>query len=301
MKTSVKPGKYVIAVSGGVDSMVLLDVLSKQPGVELVVAHFDHGIRDDSNIDRQLVETAAANYGLPFVYEQGNLGATASEAQAREARYAFLRRVKTDHQAQAIITAHHADDGIETAIINLLRGTGRKGLNALQSTADILRPLLHVSKQDIYDYAQQQRQQGHSITWREDSTNQTDQYLRNYIRHHVVEAMSPAERDTFLSYIAKAGEVNPQIDALLLRDMGNAERPDELNRYWFIMLPYDVSCEVMAAWLRQNNLRDFDRKGIARLVVTAKVAIPGKAADINAGYLLKTDKTVLRITRGTRS
>jgi tRNA(Ile)-lysidine synthetase-like protein len=301
MKVSVKPGKYVVAVSGGVDSMVLLDVLSKLPGLDLVVAHFDHGIREDSAADRQLVEAAAARYGLPFMSAQGNLGGSASEAQARAARYAFLRQVKDDREASAIITAHHQDDSIETAIINILRGTGRKGLSSLQSMPDVLRPLLHVAKQDIYGYADQQVKQGTPIIWHEDSTNQSDQYLRNYLRHHIVENVSAADRETFLAHIARAAELNLEIDELLLRDMGNRERPDELKRYWFIMLPYDVSCEVMAAWLRQNNLRDFDRKRIARLVVAAKVAIPGKFLDINAGYFLKTSKTVIRIARGTSS
>src|SRR5437764_343012 len=128
-----KPGKYVVAVSGGVDSVALLDMLARSDDLKLVVAHFDHGIRKDSAKDRKFVEDLAKNYDLPFVYEEGHLGSGTSEAVARGARYDFLHRVKKSHGAQAIITAHHQDDVLETAIINLLRGTGRKGLTSLTS------------------------------------------------------------------------------------------------------------------------------------------------------------------------
>src|SRR5689334_19288064 len=126
MITDVQPGKYVLAVSGGVDSMVLLHALQGRPGVKLVVAHYDHGIRPDSHEDRHLVQVVAAQHGLPFEYEEDWLGWGTSEETAREARYNFLERTRQRHKSDAIITAHHQDDVLETAIINLLRGTGRK-------------------------------------------------------------------------------------------------------------------------------------------------------------------------------
>src|SRR4051794_16456164 len=131
MKIYVGPGKYVVAVSGGVDSVGLLDLLRMDPGVKLTVSHFDHGIRDDSHLDRAHVQALARRYQLPFVYDKGALGPGASEAEARTARYQFLDNVKTKTGAHAIVTAHHQDDVLETAIINLLRGTGRKGLSSL--------------------------------------------------------------------------------------------------------------------------------------------------------------------------
>src|SRR3990172_5722177 len=130
----IKLGTYVVAVSGGVDSVVLLHLLVQkgqraegrgQSKYNFIVAHFDHGIREDSKLDRELVQELAKKYNLPFVYNQGNLGPKASEATARDARYAFLNKVKDSVSAQAIITAHHQDDVLETAIINLLRGTNR--------------------------------------------------------------------------------------------------------------------------------------------------------------------------------
>jgi tRNA(Ile)-lysidine synthetase-like protein len=100
-------GRYVVAVSGGVDSVALLDILRQQTGLELIVAHFDHGIRKDSCQDRLLVEQLAKRYGLTFVYEEAKLGPRTSEETARRARYAFLNKVMREHQAVAIVTAHH--------------------------------------------------------------------------------------------------------------------------------------------------------------------------------------------------
>src|SRR5665213_799396 len=138
MNVDLVPGKYVVAVSGGVDSISLLHILQAQPGVRLIVAHFDHGIREDSVEDRRLVQNVAREYRLPFVYDAGNLGVDTSEAAARQARYRFLRRVQQASGARAIVTAHHQDDLLETAILNLLRGTGRKGLTALSNRSDMI-------------------------------------------------------------------------------------------------------------------------------------------------------------------
>lgn len=286
----------MVAVSGGVDSMVLLDILRQSPDVDLVVAHFEHGVREDSDEDRKLVEAAAKKHGLPFVFERGHLGREASEAAARDARYAFLRRVKEDQGAQAIITAHHQDDLLETAVLNILRGTGRKGLASLQTTTELSRPLLSVPKQEIVAYAKD-----HGIVWREDSTNQSDAYLRNYIRQHVMPRLESAGKQQLLAYIERAEELNPAIDELLLHDLQAQPSSDMLNRQWFILLPYAVSCEVMAAWLRTNDIRQFDKKAIERLVVAAKVAIPGKECDILAGRSLKVGKKTLQLVCRTTS
>lgn len=110
----LEPGHYVVAVSGGVDSMALLDMLARRyphkgSDVRFTIAHFDHGIREDSHQDRQLVHETARQLHLPFVFEEGRLGPEASEAAAREARYNFLRKVQKHAGARGIITAHHLE------------------------------------------------------------------------------------------------------------------------------------------------------------------------------------------------
>jgi tRNA(Ile)-lysidine synthetase-like protein len=280
MEVTLHPGKYVLAVSGGVDSMVLLDILAHAAGVELVVAHFDHGIRDDSDEDRQLVEAAAGKYGLPFVFARAELGPGASEAAARAARYAFLQQARLEHGARAIITAHHQDDLIETALLNMLRGTGSRGLTSLRSTEDIKRPLLHIPKSQLQDYAA-----SHGLRWREDSTNQADRYRRNYVRHHVTPRLTSEARQKLLHYIETAHRLHREIDAELETYIDTTQ----LGRQWFTMLPHAVSAEVMALWLRSNGL-SFNRASIQRLVVFAKTAAPGKLADLDSEHVIGVSK-----------
>lgn len=172
---SLVSGKYVVAVSGGVDSVVLLDLLSKRLDIELIVAHFDHGIRDDSADDLEFVKELSRKYRLRFESRREELGKSASEEYARSRRYNFLRSIANKYDAK-IITAHHADDVIETIAINLFRGTGWRGLAVLDS--DIIRPLTDMAKAEILDYAKKNQ-----LKWHEDSTNASDKYLRNRIRN----------------------------------------------------------------------------------------------------------------------
>ncbi|HEV2403019.1 MAG TPA: tRNA lysidine(34) synthetase TilS [Candidatus Saccharimonadales bacterium] len=290
MDISIKPGRYVIAVSGGVDSMVLLDLLHRQPGVELIVVHLDHGIRPDAALDRKLVQSTALLHGLPFVYKEAQLGAHASEADARTIRYDFLHEVQRRYQAKAIITAHHRDDVLETALLNVLRGTGRKGLSSLQSSPGVVRPLLAVSKSEILEYARQ-----YHLQWREDSTNQDDRYARNYIRHNFVTRLSAAQAKQLLSHIHKAGQLNTEIDGLLLTVLGEHTTTEGLDRRWFTQLPYAVAAEVIAAWLRDNGVREFSRKLVNQLVVTAKTAQPDKLADVDAEHALHIRKSTISL------
>ncbi len=141
MKELLIPGKYIVAVSGGIDSVSLLHALTSDKSLHLIVAHFDHGIRDDSALDAKFVANLARELGLSFVTQRVKLGFEASEAVARKHRYKFLHRACIENNADAIVTAHHQDDVIETAIINTLRGTKRRGLISLKSTELIKRPL----------------------------------------------------------------------------------------------------------------------------------------------------------------
>lgn len=262
--------------------MALLDMLAQQPGLSLVVAHFDHGIRPDSAKDQQLVAQAAQRYALPYIYEEGHLGPDASEAQARKARYDFLERARVQHDAQAIITAHHQDDLLETMLINLIRGTNRKGLSSLRSRGKLLRPLLKTGKGDVLRYARE-----HHIPWHEDSTNATDAYLRNRLRQTVLPRLTAAQRAQLLNINQRAIEVNEQLDQEVA-DLLQAITPGgKLNRSHFAQLPHIISREIMAAWLRAHNVSNLSAKQIERLVVTAKTAQPNTTHDIENRKIMK--------------
>ena len=113
------PGSYVVAVSGGVDSVALLHNLAQSDKLRLYVAHFDHGIRQDSAEDARFVSQLARQYGLEYFSERAELGQNSSEALARTKRYKFLYSVMAQPQANAVITVHHQDDVLETAILNM--------------------------------------------------------------------------------------------------------------------------------------------------------------------------------------
>jgi tRNA(Ile)-lysidine synthase len=291
MKLDVPAGRYVIAVSGGVDSIALLHILSRQPGVQLTVAHYDHGIRPDSFVDRKLVQLTAKEYGLPFVYHQGRLGPRTSEAMAREARYRFLHQVRMASGAQAIITAHHQDDVLETALLNMMRGTGPRGLHALRSTDVVLRPLLHVPKHGLQHYAERS-----DLTWREDATNSDDRYLRNYIRHRIMPYFKPDHRAKLIDIINRAVEYSRDIDTEVHNYLHVQPSVRALDRHQFILLPHIVAREVMGKWLRLRAGVELNRPMLERLVVAAKTGRAGTKVDIDARHWLAIGRTELALT-----
>lgn len=300
MEINISHGKYVLAVSGGVDSMVLLDILAKRSGewgvgsgekkdstlyplpstLELVVAHFNHGIRLDSGKDEKLVAKAAQEYNLPFEVGHGNLGHGASEGQARTARYNFLESVAKKHKTKRIITAHHQDDLIETAFINIMRGTGRTGLSALRNSK-IYRPLLDVPKKELLAYAKKNK-----IQWREDSTNSDTKYLRNYIRTHVTSRLTKDEKASVVNNLDKVAKLNDIIDEEIAT-LSHLHRENRLDRRTFVMLPTQVGEELLMNWLRQNKLNDFDKKTIKRLATVIKTGQPGSVHEILEGRKLE--------------
>ncbi|HUD07587.1 MAG TPA: tRNA lysidine(34) synthetase TilS [Candidatus Saccharimonadales bacterium] len=282
-------GRYVVAVSGGVDSVALLDILRQQTGLELIVAHFDHGIRKDSCQDRLLVEQLAKRYGLTFVYEEAKLGPRTSEETARRARYAFLNKVMREHQAVAIITAHHQDDSVETAVINLLRGTNRRGLSSLRSTLTIKRPLINVPKADLVEYALR-----HKLSWREDATNLDNRYLRNMIRHQLTLA-SVADKKKFLSLIQSEAQVNDKIDAIINNVLSQHLHAKGLDRGWFIALPYNVSKDILARWLSSAGISNLTRQRVEQLTTKLKTAAPGKRLDVNDNRVIIVEKQYLAL------
>jgi tRNA(Ile)-lysidine synthetase-like protein len=295
MNIELPAGWYVVAVSGGVDSVVLLDLLRRQSELRLTVAHFDHGMRPDSPADRLFVQELARQYDLPFVYDVAQLGPAASEAVARHARYQFLNQVRLASRATAIVTAHHQDDLLETAILNMMRGTGRKGLSSLRDRADIRRPLLAYSKQTIKDYAVAQ-----GLDWHEDASNADQTYRRNYVRHSVLPRLTAEARQRLLNILSKQQAVNAQLDELLANYLHVQPIAKQLNRPAFNQLPHVVAKEVMASWLRANGLANFDKKTIERATISAKVGHSGSQTELKGKSRLLIGVNDLAIKQGER-
>lgn len=264
---------YVVAVSGGVDSVVLLDQLAKQTS-RLIVAYFDHGTRVDSADDAVFVGELAKKYNLPFETIREELGAGVSEEKARQRRYAFLRRITKKYTA-TLITAHHADDIVETIAINFIRGTGWRGLAVLDSP-DIVRPLLHTHKTEILAYAK-----ANKLLWHEDSTNQSDDYMRNRIRRQ----LAGFDHDTLWQLVTLRDYqvwLKEQIDAEVHILAKNAHQ-----RHTFIMIDTEVACELLRAVIMQQTQRSPLTHQLKRALIAIKTAQPGTLHDVGGGVRLR--------------
>ena len=182
----------VVAVSGGADSVALLDILAHlaDEQLHLVVAHLNHGLRGGaSDEDERFVCRLAGGYRLPFAVQRVDVAALALgsrlslEDAGRRARYAFFDETAKAHDATSIALAHHLDDQAETVLIRLLRGAGGGGLSAMGSCSRgiLKRPLLQVSRAEIEHYLQLR-----GVTHRDDATNADTAILRNSIRHELI-------------------------------------------------------------------------------------------------------------------
>ncbi len=174
-------GRVLVAVSGGSDSVVLLDLLlqcREHHKLELIVAHIDHGIQPESALVAHEVEALARGHGLRFVTTRLELGAAASETRARAARYRWLRASRRRLGARWILTAHHADDQRETVLMRVLRGSGPAGLAGMPTRErGVARPLLAFSRGTLQRYG---RRRG--LRWWNDPANQDPRHLRSWIR-----------------------------------------------------------------------------------------------------------------------
>jgi tRNA(Ile)-lysidine synthase len=173
----------VLAVSGGLDSMVLLDAAAATvPRGQLIVATYDHGTGTAATAALELVERCARALGIEFV--GGRTSAPLeTEAELRDARWEFLRTAASNANA-VVSTAHSSDDQVETILMRVLRDAGPRGLAGLFAESEIVRPLLRLTRRDLARYA---RAQG--LTWVEDPSNASPQFLRNRVRHDLLPAL----------------------------------------------------------------------------------------------------------------
>ena len=198
--------RILLTVSGGVDSMVMLSLFTRC-GYRVGVAHCNFQLRGtESDEDEVLVEEEAKKYGVEFYNKRFETKAEmertgeSMEMAARRLRYAWFDALSHEHGYTAVAIAHHADDSIETFFINLLRGTGLRGLTGISTqVGKIIRPLLFASRREILEYAVQNR-----IPFREDSSNRSTKYLRNKIR---------------LGLIPRIREINPKFTSLMSRNL----------------------------------------------------------------------------------
>ena len=192
----------LLACSGGVDSMVLAYLFCKLK-LPVVLAHCNFKLRGEaSDRDEKLVKDFATSSNIKFISTYFdtigyiNQNKVSLQVGARELRYNWFMKLMKEEQLETVVTAHHADDNLETFLINLSRGTGLDGLTGIpEKTETISRPLLPFSRIEILEFAKQ-----HAISWREDASNKETKYLRNQIRHDLVpllKNLSPSFLENF--------------------------------------------------------------------------------------------------------
>ena len=257
--------RILLTVSGGVDSMVMLALMAGL-GYRIGVAHCNFQLRGaESDEDEALVAREAARYGAPCYNRrfdtQGEMERTGEsmEMAARRLRYAWFEELRGEHGYAAIAVAHHADDSIETFFINLLRGTGLRGLTGISTrNGHVVRPLSFASRREILEFAV-----AHKIPFREDSSNRSTKYLRNKIR---------------LGLIPRIREINPKFTDLMRH---NIERLTEAQLF----------IEAAVAHMRQDVVTEAD--GIATIhVERIEAAYPRNFAVyelLNSQYGFKGD------------
>ena len=274
----LSPGaRYLIGVSGGRDSVALLHWLVECGYSKLIVCHLNHRLRGrSSRADAIFVQKLAANYDVALALGAIDVRALAVrtkqsiETAARDARYKFFAQVAKRRRCRTIFLGHHADDLVETFLINLFRGAGPVGLNAMRAVSvrkidnvklQIVRPLLGVSREQIDDYVRK-----HRLKFREDASNKNLAPLRNRIRHRIIpeieKELGRNVRGTIWRAATIAAEEENFFEALL---------PEKLSKLTTLAvkplraMPIAVQRRMLHEWLRASDVPDLSFDLIERV------------------------------------
>ena len=194
----------LLTVSGGIDSVVMCE-LYHQAGFKFGIAHCNFQLRgEESNLDAEFVKTLAKKYKVPFftiVFDTQKFAkehGISTQMAARDLRYEWFEKIRAENNYHKIATAHHQDDQVETFFINLMRGTGISGLHGIKSIQDyLIRPMLFASRKEIVGFLEENK-----LTYREDSSNASDKYLRNKIRHHLLPVLEEIDPEYLKAFAA---------------------------------------------------------------------------------------------------
>ncbi len=219
--------KLLIAVSGGIDSMVLVHLFN-QLHYDIAIAHCNFNLRgEESDGDEAFIKEYAERNNINFFVTHfdttsfANVNKLSSQVAARQLRYAWFYELLAENKLDYLLTAHHLDDNIETFLINFVRGTGIDGLTGMpKQNEKVVRPLLPFSREEIVAYAKE-----NNIIWREDSSNASDKYLRNKLRHDVIpvlRSLNPSLSDSFqdtLSHLQQAKSLVEDASVLVYKQV----------------------------------------------------------------------------------
>lgn len=293
----------LVAVSGGVDSVVLLHLLRFTPGLpalRLRVAHFDHRMRPESSSDASWVQDLASKWDVPFVLGTAS-DVPGSEEEAREARYAFLSQAREDGGERWIVTAHHADDQAETVLFRALRGTGLRGIGGIREWRQSLaRPLLPFWRREIEEYAEEV-----GIQARHDPTNADVTLARNLLRHEILprleEDLAPGARRALvrLARLARRNErgwasILPRLLAEVVTEVGESRIVLDRSE----LLGYDgtVRERVLRELVRRVGT-ELDEAGTRLVLEFTRSGASGRSLNLPDGITVSREFETLVLSR----
>lgn len=276
----IAPGDTVIcAVSGGADSVAMLFalyLLRKKLGITLEAAHFNHNLRgEESKRDEKFVRELCARYEIPLHVASGEIrsGKKGLEAAARDARYAFLESLPGK-----IATAHTADDNAETILMHLVRGTGLKGLGGIApQRGKLIRPMLGITRREVEDFLAEWH-----LPHVEDSTNETDAFLRNRLRHHVMPLL--AEENPRIAENLSQMALRLREDEACLTRQSHYETLPEVEA--LRTLPSAVRSRMLERFLKENGVREPEDVHIAQAEALVFSESPSASAAFPGGVTL---------------
>jgi len=269
----------VCAVSGGADSMALLwalYLLKEEWKLDLRAAHFNHHLRgEESDRDEQFVREFCEGYGIPLHMGSGRIvpGKKGLEAAAREARYTFLRSLPGK-----IATAHTADDNAETILMHLIRGTGLKGLGGITPVyGAIIRPMLNVTRQDVEEFLAE-----YCVSHIEDSSNSTDAFLRNRLRHRIMPLLK--EENPRLAENLSAMALRLRLDEQALAEQASFDGALQIDR--LRQMPPAFRSRALEKFLKENGVREPEAVHIRQAEALVFSENPSARADFPGGITI---------------
>ncbi|MHA6247068.1 tRNA lysidine(34) synthetase TilS [Pontibacter sp. CAU 1760] len=290
--------RILAAVSGGIDSTVLCEVLH-QLKYDFAVAHCNFGLRaEEAEADQLFVKKLAKKYEVPFFTENFNTSAFAEQEKlstqmaARTLRYQWFEAVRQREGYDYIATAHHSNDTTETILLHLTKGTGIAGLHGIPpKNGHIIRPLLSITKDDIYEFVTTQK-----IVWREDSSNETTKYQRNKIRHEVIPVLkeiNPSLEETMQQTAERVSHAEA-IVAAYIRQLGAQSLKEEEDAVYLSLGPLQNATGLPVVLHELLRPYHFSYSVVLELV-QALEGISGKQFDSPTHTLVK-DREQLVIT-----
>ncbi|MDE7074527.1 MAG: tRNA lysidine(34) synthetase TilS [Odoribacter sp.] len=282
--------RFLIAVSGGADSISLLHAFS-QLKLNITVLHCNFALRgEESDQDEQFVKDFCHTHDIKYRIKKFDTAGYARrqgisiEMAARELRYAWFREIKEKEKMDYIVVAHHADDMTETMLINLCRGTGIRGLCGIKPVnGDILRPLLSCSRNDILQYIGQ-----HRLDYRNDSSNDSTNYVRNKIRHQVIPVLKEIN-PAFLNTMAENGEILKETETIFLYGIRRLQTEILHSEEGETFINIEKTLASPAPYtLLYETLRPFGfNKEQIRAILDSHTATPGKQFRADKHLLVK--------------